>query len=293
MYSKTHCIILSMAIFTAVLFGCNGQSSDKASTQSLDEVVSLPNEDVILATVNGTNITEYDLEQAIQTTFGDSFHPDAEARQKILESLVTSRAISQARTNVMTPEEKATLVKKTEGYKEQLLVKQYLSDQTTPEPVTQEMVEEYYNSHTERFGGKTLRTYEMIMSTREMTQGERDKVMAALGDASEKKEWKAFVEPLKAKGYPVSFRQGQTDEKLLEPQLKQIMSSLKKGEVSNLSFVQGTAYLVRIVEEEKVSPRPLKEVSAEIRKTLVPIQLKKAVKEASKKVLETAEVVYY
>jgi hypothetical protein len=198
-----------------------------------------------------------------------------------------------AREKVMTPEEKAALEKKTAAYREEILVKQYLSTQTVPEPVTQEMVEKYYNAHPEQFGGKTLRTYEMIMSTGDMTQGERDKLMTALGDADGIEDWQEYVDILQSRGYPVAFRQGKAAETLLHPELKQIMSSLQKGDVSNLSFIQGTAYLVKIVKEEKISPRPLREVSAEIRKALVPVQLKKAVKHASTQVLETAEVVYY
>jgi hypothetical protein len=46
------------------------------------------------------------------------------------------------------------------------------------------------------------------------------------------------------------------------------------------------------VEDKHIAPRPLADVSAEIRKALVPVQLKKAVKQASEKVLAKSEVVY-
>ena len=64
------------------------------------------------------------------------------------------------------------------------------------------------------------------------------------------------------------------------------------GETSRLSFIKGMAYVVRITEEKKIPPRPLSEVSAKIRKSLAPIQVKESVKAASTKALETAEVIY-
>jgi hypothetical protein len=70
------------------------------------------------------------------------------------------------------------------------------------------------------------------------------------------------------------------------------MQPLKKGEASQLTFIERTAYTVRIVDEMQIAPRPINEVSAEIRKALVPVQLKKSVKLASRQVLQTADVVY-
>jgi hypothetical protein len=51
-------------------------------------------------------------------------------------------------------------------------------------------------------------------------------------------------------------------------------------------------YIVRIIDEKQIAPRPLPEVSAEIRRILLPVQLKKAVKQASDQVLQTTEVIY-
>jgi hypothetical protein len=62
----------------------------------------------------------------------------------------------------MTPEDLAVLDKKINRYREQLLVKMYLVRQTNPEPVTLKMVKDYYEGHPEKFGGKTIREFEMI-----------------------------------------------------------------------------------------------------------------------------------
>jgi hypothetical protein len=47
-----------------------------------------------------------------------------------------------------------------------------------------------------------------------------------------------------------------------------------------------------VTAEKKIPPRPLNEVSAQIRKMLLPVQLKKAVKQAADQVLATAKVEY-
>ena len=70
------------------------------------------------------------------------------------------------------------------------------------------------------------------------------------------------------------------------------MKNLKTAETSNLIFIKGNPYVVRIVEDKQVPPRPLNKVSDQIRKALVPVQLKKAVKQASGQVLAKIEVIY-
>jgi hypothetical protein len=90
----------------------------------------------------------------------------------------------------------------------------------------------------------------------------------------------------------VSYREGLVTDKVLHPRLEKLMKDLKKGETSNLVFIKGIPYVVRIVEDKQIPPQPLDNVSAQIRRALVPVQLKKAVKQASEQVLAKSEVVY-
>ena len=277
---------ISLVFLSGLLITCG----DKAPEQP----VVLDGDNIVLARVNGSPITKYDLEQTIRKTLGKrSAHLlDESGRQKVLESLVASRAIAQVQAPDLSPEDKAAIDKKIHAYLDELLVMRYLAEHAPPQPVTQEMVREYYESHPERFGGKTIRTYEMIASKRKLKREERDALIGVLAKPSEKTDWKKWVKTLQRQGYPVAFRQGQVAEKILQQQLRELMRPLKKGEASQLSFIKGMAYVVRIVDEKKIAPRPLSEVSAEIRRSLVPVQLRKAVKEAWEKVLKTAEVVY-
>lgn len=251
-------------------------------------------DNTILARVNGSPITQYELEEAIRSTLGEAIGGklDAAGRHKVLESLAASRAISQVQEKNLSAEARATLEKKLQARREELLVKEYLKDHAPPEPVTQEMIETYYASHPEQFGAKRMRSYEMMVSSRKLQEAERDALFSALKGGDEKKDWRSWVKELQAQGHPVVFQQGEVAQGLLHPKLQDLMASLKKGEQSRLTLIQGKAYMVRIVEDKELPPRSLDEVRSQIRKRLAHEQLKKAVKKASAQVLKTAEVVY-
>jgi hypothetical protein len=292
--------ITAMVLF--VLFiGCQESKApvevaneSKTTPDSKAQTVVLVGDDQILVKVNGSPITRYELELAINSSLGEETagRLKAAGRRKVLESLVASRAIAQAREAELTPEDLAALEKMVEAYREQLLVKQYLAQHASPQPVSSEMVREYYEQHPERFGAETIRTYEMIASRRPLNPDERDGLIRLFKQAAGIKDWRQWVKTLQTQGYAVVFRRGQVSEKALDSRLKQLMQPLQKGETSNPAFVKGTAYLVRIVEDKQIAPRPLKDVSVQIRKALVPVQLKKAVREVSTQVLQTADVIY-
>ena len=264
-----------------------------AAKPSAPKVV-LEGDDVVLARVSGDPITLYDLEQTIRSTLGASTagRLDEAGRKKVLESLVASRAIARVQEAEMSPEEIAVIDKKTRAYREQLIVKQYLAKHVAPQPVSSEMVREYYEAHPERFGGRQIRKYEMITGGPKLRSGDRDNLITALSKANENSDWQHWVNELKEKGYPVSFRRGLVTDKVLHPRLEKLMKDLKTGEYSNLIFIKGAPYVVRIVEDKQLPPPPLDKVSDEIRRALVPVQLKKAVKQASEQVLAKSEVVY-
>jgi len=90
----------------------------------------------------------------------------------------------------------------------------------------------------------------------------------------------------------VRYGTGQVDERLLQPRVRDVMKGLQVGEASRPFLVDGTPQVVRITDEDTRPPRPLSEVSGEIRRALAPIQLKEAVKSASAELMKTVEVQY-
>ena len=283
-YKKIIVVIISLLLFS----GCNEKEK-----QSENKFV-LEGDKTILANVNGSPVSEYELEMAIQKTIGrrNASKLGVEVRKKVLESLVASRAISQAFEKDMSPEDKEVVRKKVEAYREQVLVQKYIAKNAIPEPVTQEMVRDYYNKYPERFGAKTDKTYEMISTDRKLGYKERDLFLTNLIKPESKKDWGKWVKALKAKKLPVFYKKGKVVKGLLHKELQAMMNKLEKGKSSKLRFIDGRPYVVRIIEEKEVKPLPLSEVSIEIRKKLGPIQLTKVVRQISKDVLKTADVVY-
>jgi hypothetical protein len=268
------------------LCACGGKGQGSAA--------KLAGDDKVLATVNGSAVSAYDLEQAVRTSLGPAAAGmlDAKGRRSVLESLVAARAIAQVQEKALTPMDRAALDKQTAAYREQLLVKMYLARNTAGEPVSQQMVEDYYRKHPEQFGAKTVKQYEAIASRSALSDADRDKLLAALKGADKQKNWSAWSEKLKQKGLAVAYTSGNADPAILTADLRGQLDTLKAGDPANLSFAGSRVRLVRVTAQKKIAPRPLNEVSAQIRKMLLPVQLKKAVKQAADQVLATAKVEY-
>jgi hypothetical protein len=265
-----------------------------STDQDSDSFKALPGDDKVLARVNDSTITRYDLELSMTSTLGAQGAKmlDDGGKKSMLDSLVAARAIAQAQEKTLTARDRAVLDKQTAAYREQLLVKMYLAQNTTAEPVSQQMVADYYQQHPEQFGAKTIKQYEVINSQAALTDALRDKLLAALQNADRQKDWAAWSTKLKRNGLDVVYKSGNADPAILGADLRSQLGALQAGQSASLSFTGGQVSLARVTGEKKIAPRPLKDVSAQIRKALLPVQLKKAVKQASDQVLTQAKVQY-
>lgn len=283
-YKQILVIVISILLFA----GCN-------ETKEMSESgVVLAGDETVLATVNGSPVTAYELEATIKKTIGEknASKIGTEVRKKVLESLVASRAISKAFEKDMSSEEGEEVRKKVLAYREQLLVQKYIAKNATPEPVTHEMVKDHYNKYPERFGAKTEKKYEMISTGRALNHKERNLLLKNLVKPESQKNWAKWVKNLKAKNLPVFYKKGNVVKGLLHEDLDAITARLHKGKTSKLHFIDERPYVIRIIDEKMISPRPLTEVSRQIRKTLGPLELKKVVGKISEDVLKTATVEY-
>lgn len=249
--------------------------------------------DTVLARVSGIPVTQHDFNLAARSVVReqDLKKLSKSVRQKILESIVATRAIAQAREAVMSEDELAELEKKVLTYREELLVRQYLAENTPARPVTPEMIQEYYISHPKLSGGETVRMYEMITNNRVPTLRERKALEALLKDPHMREDWEGWAGRLRDRGYPIVFRTGQSDDEGVPAQLRETMQSIGKGEAS-LIFIKGICFAVRITDVTENIPRPSGKTAALIRDMLGPSQLSKAVREASDQVLEKTEIIY-
>lgn len=258
------------------------------------EPVKLPGNDQVLAQVGSTSISKYDLELSARSLFSRDAADalDDSARKQLLESLVQARAIALKREAELTEEDKAELDKQVAAYREELLVKQYLAKHTKVQPVKPELVAQYYEQNQARFGAERVRGYELITSPREVNDKERVQLMAAMRDPTAHKDWAAWSGELQKQKLPVVYQRGTTQNGALQQTLRNMVAQLGVGASSRLTFVDGRPYLVRVLEEKATPAKPLSAVSAEIRQTLLPEQVKQSVQAASALVMKDTKVEY-
>ncbi len=259
-----------------------------------EEPWKLPGDDEVLATVDGSPITQFELEQAIRTSLGGGAMDmlDDQGRRKVLESLVASRAIAREQEKKLTDDERAVLKKRMDAFREQLLVKMHLARKKTLSPVTRRMVKDYYRAHPDQFGQKIVRRYEMIRSEGPLTDESRDKFLEELKGADAAADWDRLILRLRIAGLSARRHEGRVDPEALDSRLRDLMRPLASGQTSEPTFIDGVLHLVRITEETRTPPRPLPEVSVEISKMLTPAQYKKAAKQAAEQALARTKVEY-
>ncbi|MCP3872796.1 MAG: hypothetical protein GY699_06540 [Desulfobacteraceae bacterium] len=290
MQHNTHIRIYFIVLFLSLIFFFSGCGQNEKEGQ---EKV-LKNAEKVLATVNGSPITVDDLELMAKRTHGKDYIKalDEKNKKTLLESLVFARAIAQKAQAELTKQDKAIIENKTNAFREELLIQIFLTQNIRPEPVSDKMIKEYYQSHLEQFGKKKMRQYEIIMTKSKIKTGQRKRMLSALDDATSKKNWEQWSKTLLNKGYPISFSAGTFRKDKLDQRLSKLILSLDSGEVSSPAFINERLYIVKVTHMDTVQPHPLEEVSASIKRKLAPLAVKKALKKAKEQVLKDAQVIY-
>lgn len=273
-----------MTSMLILLSACQDDTDKK--TQSVQEKT--------LVKVNGDVISDKDLQVASVRIVGaqKAFLIDENVKKKILESMVMSRVISGQALKDIDAEERDQIERKSRDYREELLVKSYLRKNVDPQPVSQEMVKAYYDKNPELFGAKNIKEFELITTNKPVQGAQREQVLAVLNKARKNTNWKSYVKNANKQNGLLEYRSGKTSEKLLNAQLRAVMSKMKNKDISRPVFIEGKPYLVRITKESQTKARPLAEVSTDIRRMLAPQQLKKAIRKVSDKLMKEAKIEY-
>jgi hypothetical protein len=278
---------LSCLLVGWTLAGCEDDSR-----QALKEVPVEPS--ATLVTVDGSPISRAQLELTIERTLGDSapLFANEEVERKILDSLVSSRAMALLAERELDASEKQQLDLKAQAYREELLVRHYLQEHATPEPVSTEMVADYYERHPEEFGGGVEKSFEIIASTAELDERQRSELITLLGGSeTQSKDWQALVTAWRSAGHPLEYRQNKLRPDMLDQPLRSLVEPTAVGAIAPL-YTNGQLLLVRVIGEQKLPAKPLAEVSGAIREKLAPQALKKAVKELSSQAIQQVKVQY-
>lgn len=254
---------------------------------------SVRDDSKVLATVNGTAISERQLRLHVEKRFADSdaLLADAEVSLKVLESLVAGKSMAVLAKAELDQTELELIAFETARFEEAALSKAYLKKHVDVSPVTNDMVSAYYQKHPEKFGGQKIKTIEMVSSQGQLNETERDQWLKAIAGFTEKSNWIKQTSTLNKK-LPIRFQQIEVVEGLLAPDLEKIVAGLNKGQKSNVSFLKDGITVVRVTGLRETPAKPLSEVSTVIRKSLAPIKLKEAVKKVSEKALSQVKVTY-
>lgn len=253
--------------------------------------LGLPHDDKVVAKVNGSAVTRYEVEHLGARGLGElTAAVSSESYPRIREAAIKSRAIALAAEAELSSVEKLALAKEVAAYREQLLVRRYLNKHAPPPPVTAAMARDYYEQHPERFGGKKELSYELLSATRSLAPSEREKLLNALKDATDGSDWAALADKLSRAGLPVALTVASPSDRVLHEQLRELLNQLQPGKASAPTFIQGRLYVARVKGETTRAPRPFEEVRPDIERLLQPSQLSSSIERVSKDVMAQAHV---
>ncbi|WP_299941175.1 peptidylprolyl isomerase [uncultured Microbulbifer sp.] len=284
--------VIASALSLSLLSGC-GDEVEKTKVEKA--IVASPD---VLVNVEGNPISALDLDLAVERTTGSAgiFQIDEKARGKILESLVMSKALGLTKENELSEQELASLNRQVAAYRDELLAKKYLQENITPEPVTEAMVEAYYQNNQDQYGAQVQKRYEILRAKGNISSAERTRIMAQLNLAAsrdkETHDWQALARLLEAKKLPVAYSAGAFVQGTMAAEFERVINPLSEGDVSKVFFMRKAPAVVRVTEVVTSKPKPLAQVRSGIRKQLAPVQLRKAIKKAAEEVMAKMEIQY-
>lgn len=270
---------------------CSGKTCSSSCARNAGSQ-QLAGDDVIKAKVGETTISQYDVMRAIETSLSDQASASRETQEKVLESLVTSRALALARERELDAQGQAELAKAVARYREQLLVEQYIAEHHPPQPIAQEELTRYYAEHASSFGARSVRSFELLSSPLD-TGGKSPEAIANLTSAAQTPDWKAAAaKGTKSSKTAIEYQTGTASDQVLHPRLRHALAGLPLNQASSTIIIEQRAYVLRVTGESRNEPRPLSEVSDVIRKSLAARALKEAVAKASSEIRKSTSIEY-
>jgi hypothetical protein len=271
----------SSALACALLIaGCQGSCGDKKDGPR------------VLATVNGTPITEPQLQIALRETLGPDVKNVSEtARRKVLESLVATRAMALVAEKHMSESKRAELEREVQAYRDERLIRAYLARHAPVAPITDAQIEAYYREHLADFGAGTLRTYELLAIDQELSGSARADAIAAFAKAERASDWRGTARELTQRGTNVRYESGQLPGNELDKNVVAVINTLAASQASKPFFVDGRIHLVRMLSSQSIAARPLVEVAPQIGRRLEQEAFESAIERAGDKVMQATEIV--
>jgi hypothetical protein len=251
---------------------------------SNDEITQL--QDNAVAEVQGEKLTQTDLQVAAKRSLGRHYNAlDEQGKENLLNSVISAEAMAVLAKAEMTTQEYDEIVSQSQAYLKELLVRRYLKNNAIPQPVSQQQVSQYYQTHPEEFGGGSV--YDVSIFTC-IANNVKDNAICSKAMASDQLDvWQRQANS------PQQFKLVRRNvSSLIESDL--VLVTLAKGaapqSASPVKVIDGNFIRIFNHSHKPLAPVPLISVSNEIRERLAPLQLKRAIKDAAENARNSVEI---
>ncbi len=216
----------------------------------------------------------------------------AEISEKILQGIVRTRALADVSEQQLSDDEVKNLNARVKIYRDELLVESYIRRNIKAQPVSVEMVQQYYQSHLDEYKTSGKIHFEFLVTTaRTLDDAALTRVMDAFSKAKNIDDWKSYAATLKQLQMPIEYNAVSMLPGSINQLLHAALGKLDDAQVSDLVFGD-FVYVIKLLKREPDRVKPLHEVSAEIRRKLAPQQLKNMLSEHIDKALQGKSVEY-
>jgi len=282
--------LLIMAFAVVPLSSCSNGSDSRVDEQ----VPQIDTAGDVLATVDGENIYESDLQSVLVNLFGEyrALQMDEDSRKRALDSLVTSHLLAKQALTSLPQENIAEIESKTRRYRENLLVNAYMLTQIDKTPLSNEAIRQYYENNLEKFGQSTIKQYQLLTTRSELAEELREKYMSLVAGTRTSGNLADIKSALEKNGFDVQLTSAELNENIVDKRLYRFVNAQPINVISDLSFIGGRPYIVNVQSEKTIPAKPLAQVSDMIRKSLMLQRLKQAIKQHSAEILANSKVEY-
>lgn len=277
---KSRCLIyVSLALM--ILVGCERESATGA------------NQDPVLATVGGSAIHRSQMDVMLGRLTPDARdQADTQLEATLLQGMVRTRALAVVAEQQLSAIEKRQLEARVNTYRDELLVQSYIQKNIAPQPVTAEMVKQYYLDHQAEYTLPGKVSFEVISTTMNtLDDAVLEQVLEALSEAKTIDDWKPYAVRLEQKKLPLAYRSATMVPASISNELRTHIARLQTGEVSDVVYAD-TIYIAKVTKREPDSVKPMHEVSVDIRKKLAPQKLKQALTQHIDQAMQDLNVEY-
>ncbi len=231
--------------------------------------------DEILASLDGSQITVSQLVQELETIFGREqiAQLPASTKKQVLETLVFRRSVSEQLWKELDSTTRLALENDFNAYRERELLRLYIEQQNKPTIVTNEMVEQYYRDHPEKFGASVRRFYQLAFAGEGRKLEQAEALIEEMGALQKTESFKDNIADLQQRYAGVVYQEGALNPDLYPGQVTDQLQNLTLGEV-RFFIHNGAPFLVKLTDMEQTPPDPLASVQARIRHELATAQVR-------------------